>query len=95
VLKEILPEQEERIMSIAAEQWKAEGFSQGVLHGEARGEARGKAEMLLRQLRRRFHTLAPEMEARVREADGSQLDDWSERFVDAQTLADVFTDPTH
>jgi hypothetical protein len=51
--------------------------------------------MLLRQLRRRFHTLAPEIEARVRAADGVQLDEWSDRFVDATALTEIFPDPAH
>jgi hypothetical protein len=37
-------------MSIAAEQWKAEGIQIG--------EISGKADLLLRQLRRRFGTLS-------------------------------------
>jgi hypothetical protein len=37
-------------MSIAAEEWKAEGIQ----IGQAIGKAEGKADMLLRQLRRRF-----------------------------------------
>ena len=68
-------------------QWKAEG--------RAEGRAEGKAEMLLRQLRRRFHSVPSELEARVRKADDAQLDDWSDRFVDAKSLADVFTDLAH
>ena len=103
ILDEVLPDQGERIMSTAAEQWKAEGYNNGILQGraegeargEARGKARGKAEMLLRQLRRRFHTLAPEIEARVRAADGVQLDEWSDRFVDATALTEIFPDPAH
>ena len=91
VLKEIMPGQEERIMSIAGEQLKAEGFNLGL----AQGEARGRAETLLRQLRRRFQTLPNELEARVRDADGAQLDEWIDRFVDAKALTDVFTDLAH
>jgi len=99
VLKEIMPGQEERIMSIAGEQLKAEGFNLGLAQGEARGEAKGetkaKAETLLRQLRRRFHSLAPEVEARVRQADGNQLDEWLDRILDAKALTDIFTDLAH
>ena len=62
---------------------------------EQRGQAKGKAETLRRQLHRRFHTLPPEVEARIREADGAQLDEWLDRFVDAKTLTDVFSDLAH
>ena len=95
VLKEIMPGQEERVMSIAAEQWKAEGFNLGLAQGEARGKAEGKAETLLRLLRRRFHALTPEVEGRVQKADGARLDEWLDRFVDAKALTDIFTDLAH
>ena len=99
VLKEIMPGQEERVMSIAAEQWKAEGFNLGLAQGEARGEAKGeakaKAETLLRLLRRRFRTVSPEVEARVQKAEGAQLDEWLDRILDAKVLTDVFTDLAH
>lgn len=99
ILYEVLPEEGDRVMSTAGEQWKAEGFNLGLTQGEARGEARGetrgKAEMLLRLLRRRFPALTPEIEARVRGAQCAQLDDWSERLLDAAGLTDVFGDLAH
>lgn len=103
VLREIMPGQEERIMSIAAEQLKAEAFSlgmaqgvaQGVAQGEARGEAKGKADILLRLLRRRFPEVPPDIEDRVRAAGSDLLDEWSERILDARTLADVFGAQPH
>lgn len=61
--------------------------------GEEKGRADGKVEMLLRQLRRRFGPLPAEIEDRVRTASGDQLDEWSERFVDARDLAEVFGGP--
>jgi len=90
VLREIMPGQEERVMSIAGEQLKAEGFNLGLAQGEARGETKGKAEMLLRLVRRRFSTVPLDIENHVRAADSHKLDEWSERFVDAQSLADLF-----
>ena len=95
VLREIMPGQEERIMSIAGEQLKAEGFNLGLAQGEARGKAEGKVETLLRLLRRRFHAVSSEVEARVQKADGAQLDEWLDRFVDAKALTEVFTDLAH
>ena len=103
VLREIMPGQEERIMSIAAEQLKAEAFSlgmaqgvaQGVAQGEARGEAKGKADILLRLLRRRFPEVPPDIEDRVRAVGSDLLDEWSERILDARTLADVFGAQPH
>ncbi|MBF0563290.1 MAG: Rpn family recombination-promoting nuclease/putative transposase [Alphaproteobacteria bacterium] len=92
VLHEVLPGKEDRVMSLAAEQWKSEGFSLG----RTQGKAEGKADTLLRQLRRRFKSLPIETEGRVRAAGSDQLDEWLDRFVDAQTLDDVFgPDLTH
>ncbi|CAK0752452.1 hypothetical protein CCP1ISM_460004 [Azospirillaceae bacterium] len=90
-----MPGQEERIMSIAGEQLKAEGFNSGIAQGRAEGKAEGKAETLLRLLRRRFHALAPDVEVRVQNAGNAQLDEWLDRFVDAKALTDVFTDLAH
>ena len=63
-------------------EWKAEG--------RAEGEAKAKADTLLRQLHRRFKILPNGVEERVRAADSDRLDEWLDRFVDAQTLAEVF-----
>ena len=65
VLKEIIPGQETRVMSIAAEQWKAEGFQMREVSGKAKGIEAGKADLLLRQLRRRFGTLPESTQVRV------------------------------
>ena len=82
-IHKVRPEWEDEMLSIAAKEWKAEG------------RAEGKAETLLRLLRRRFHSVPPEMEARVLNADGTELDDWLDRFVDAKALTDVFTELAH
>ncbi|MEO5376098.1 MAG: Rpn family recombination-promoting nuclease/putative transposase [Alphaproteobacteria bacterium] len=57
-------------------------------------EQRGKAEIVLRQLRRKFGPVSPEIEARLRAASSDQLDEWSERLLDARELSDVFDEPT-
>ena len=90
IINDILPGEGERIMSTAAEQWKAEGEAKGRIEGRAEGEAKGKAQMLLRQLQRRFKTIPEVTEARIASAGIAQLDDWIDRFVDAETLADIF-----
>ena len=64
--------------------------AKGRAEGRAEGEAKGKADAVLRQLRRRFKSLPADVELRVRAADIDQLDEWLDRFVDAQTLDDVF-----
>ena len=67
----------------------------GIDKGIILGETKGKAETLLRQLRHRFHTLAPDLEIRVQKAEGDQLDEWLDRILDAKTLTDVFPDLAH
>jgi hypothetical protein len=90
VLKEILPGQETRIMSIAAEQWKAEGIQIGEAIGKAKGIEAGKADLLLRQLRRRFGFVSEQTQARVLGAPEDQLNDWAESLLDAPTLDAIF-----
>ncbi len=91
-IHKVKPEWEDEMLSIAAREWIAEG----VILGEARGEAKGKSDTLLRQLRRRFHTLPSQTEERVHAAGIDQLDEWMDRLMDAKELIDVFgIDPTH
>lgn len=78
-LTEIVPGQEARIMSIAAEQWKAEG------------KAEGKADLLLRLLRRRFGVVPESALERVLGAPDGDLDEWAENILDAPSLDAVFT----
>jgi len=94
VLREIVPDQEARIMSIAAEEWKAEGIQIGQAMGKAEGKAvckaEGKADMLLRLLRRRFDSLPKTVEAKVRNASEDQLNEWADNILDARSLDMVF-----
>ena len=80
-ISKVKPEWEDEMLSIAAKEWIAEG------------RAEGKAEVLLRLLRRRFQSLPSEVEDRVRTADSDHLDEWTDRFLDARTLSDVFGVP--
>jgi len=86
VLTEIVPGQEDRIMSIAAEQWKAEGMALG----EAKGLQQGQARTLLRLLQRRFGSVPEAVRERVSSADVNALDQWLDRVLDAPTLDAVF-----
>ena len=62
--------------------WKAEG--------KAEGKTEGKAETLLLLLRRRDKSLPAGIEERVRVASSDQLDEWSGRFADGKSLAEIF-----
>lgn len=58
--------------------------------GRLVGRLEGQREILLRQLRLRFGDLPTALEARVQSASGDELEAWSEHFVTAKTLAEVF-----
>ena len=66
------------------------------LKGRAEGKAEGKAEMLLQMLHWRFETVPSDLEDRVRAADSSLLDEWSQRLIMGQPLPEIFgTEPVH
>jgi len=85
-LRRIVPSRTEEFMS----SWVQAYIDQGKAEGEAKGEAKGRREMLARQLRRRFGEVRGDIAERIRAANIDQLDDWSERFVDAKTFEDIF-----
>jgi len=78
IIRQIRPEWEEHMLSIAAREWLAEG------------RAEGRAEMLLRQFRRKFREVPAEVVERIKGAGIEQLDHWSDRILDAQAIDDVF-----
>jgi hypothetical protein len=84
-LREIVPGQEMRIMSIAATEWKAEG--------KAEGRAEGKADMLLRLLNRRFGPMPDATVERVLGASDAELNAWADGILDAASAEAVFTGP--
>lgn len=94
-LGRVAPSRAEELMTTWLQTYVDQGVAKGFQQGRAEGKAEGKADMLLRLLHRRFGPLTTEVETRVRAADSDQLDEWSERFVDAGTLADVFDAAPH
>jgi hypothetical protein len=73
-------EEDRAMLSIAAEEWLAEGRAAGI--------ALGQAAALLRLLRRRFGELPADVEDRVRGAGTDALDRWTDAVLDA-----VFDEP--
>ncbi len=87
------------MMSLAAQQlkaeWEAEAKAQAKAEAKAEAKVKTKAEVLLRLLRRRFGDLAPTIEARVQVADSEQLDIWMDRLMDRRPLSEIFpADPS-
>lgn len=75
-----------------AQRLRLEGHSQGRTQGLTEGLTQGQVHILLRQLTKRFGPLSPELAHRVHGASQPQLDTWTDRVLDAKTLAEVFAD---
>jgi predicted transposase YdaD len=69
---------------------RVEGRAEGRTEGRAQGRTEGQAETVLRLLRRRFGPLAADVESRIRAGSSADVDRWTDRLLDAATLADVF-----
>ena len=72
------------------QEWKRQWKAEGIAEGKAEGLVEGKASTLLRQLGRRFPMFPSHIETLVRAATNDQLDEWSDRILDARELSDVF-----
>ncbi|MEO5350607.1 MAG: DUF4351 domain-containing protein [Magnetococcus sp. YQC-3] len=62
----------------------------GIEKGKLEGRLEGQAAMLTRQLQRRFGQLPDPVKAKVTQAKLEQIENWSERILDAKSLDDVF-----
>jgi predicted transposase YdaD len=71
---------------------RSEGRSEGRTEGRTEGRAEGQANTLLRQITRRFGPPTDAIATRIRAASLDDLDRWTDRILDAPTLADVFAD---
>ena len=74
------------------EKGREEGCEEAREKGCEAGRQEGEALVVLRLLRLKFGSLAPEIEERVRSADAGRLLGWSERVLTAERLQDVFRD---
>lgn len=67
---------------MARDEGLAEGEAKGLAQGEAKGRAEEGMELVLRQLRRRLGSLAPELEQRVRALTVEQVESLAEPLLD-------------
>jgi Domain of unknown function (DUF4351) len=90
---QIGPEAEE-VFVTTADMLRAEGRAQGHANGRAEGLAegvgKGTARTLVRLLTRKFGTVPDGMRERIDAAPLEQLEAWSDRVLDAETLDEVF-----
>lgn len=59
---------------------------------ERLGEKKGEANMLMRLLQRRFGTIPDWASEKIAKAEQPSLEEWGLRFVDAQSLDEIFSD---
>ena len=69
---------------------KLEGKREGEREGELKGELKGEIAVLYRLLARKFGPLGESALARLDNATLEQLEQWTDNFLDATTLEDVF-----
>ena len=85
VLATVVDPDTARAMTSTAEQIANRARTEGI----AMGRAEGRAETVLRLLQKRFGPLSDEVERRVRNSTRADLDCWTDRVLDAQTLGAV------
>ncbi|MEO6596957.1 MAG: Rpn family recombination-promoting nuclease/putative transposase [Planctomycetota bacterium] len=86
-LEKNLQRTENTFMS-TAEKLRREGLAQGL----TQGLTQGRTDTLLRQLNRRFGPVALGVETRLRSATSAELDRWTDRILDCETLEALFAD---
>lgn len=69
------------------EQW---GMETGLQKGLQKGRQEGEARLLQRLLVARFGPLSQQALAALQAADSEQLEAWTDRLLDARSLADIF-----
>lgn len=65
-------------------------FEEGVEQGLEKGLEQGERKALQRQLLRRFGDITPYLQKRLDNATLTQLEQWLDNFVTAETLEQVF-----
>jgi predicted transposase/invertase (TIGR01784 family) len=85
-------EEMENMLAESIDRWNREIREEGREEGLQEGRQEGESRLLLRQLRLKFGSLEPEVEARVRSADADRLLEWGDRILKAEKLQDVFQD---
>ena len=77
-------------MYSAAQSLIDEGMEKGMEKGIEKGRVEGETGMLRRQLRLKFPKASKQKLAPLDNATSEQLKAWSERFVTATTIEEVF-----
>lgn len=75
------------------EEWAHQHQQEGLEKGRQEGRQEGQARTLQRLLVARFGPLSQETLAQLGQADMAQLEAWTDHFLSARTLAEVFAPP--
>lgn len=77
------------MLSLSFENWQENFRQECEQKGEVRGKLEGQAATLKRQLTKRFGPLSQETQNRIANASLEQIETWSDRVLDAPSLATV------
>ena len=70
---------------------KESAFYQDILQeGRQEGRQEGEVALLMRLLVKRFGNVSGSIESRLTQASIADLELWSDRFLEAKTLTDIF-----
>lgn len=83
------PPLEDQTMTFA-EQLRREGMQQGIQQGMQQGKREGEQTLLIKQFYRRFPSLNPTYEDRIKNGRTEELLLWAERILDAKSIDEVF-----
>lgn len=72
--------------------WDQQILQQGIEQGIEQGIVTGEAKILIRQLEKRFGIVPKSWMQKIQNATADELEDWSLKLLDAETLEDVFKD---
>jgi hypothetical protein len=84
-----VPEALEATMSSLKYEFRSEFLRSYIAKGRVEGKVQGRIEIILKMLALRFGPLTASLEARIRNAQGEQLDAVIERMLTAQTLEEA------
>lgn len=80
----------QRIRMESRELGRTEGRTEGRIEGRIEARIEAKAETLIRLLQRRFGPLPQSRREQIAPASVEQLDQWTDRLLDAASCDDVF-----
>ena len=91
-LERAFEEATNRGLSLGIERGMSQGISQGLSEGRSQGLSQGLSQALRRILTKRFGPLPPTAEARLQSANAQQLEAWTDRVLDAQSIDEALMD---